>query len=303
MSFMNRELPYVNAFGTVDISNSSSVEEALVKADLDWNVLSKSLYDENGREYPGFRANVNERNGNLLGIVSDKYSIVQNKEAFEFVNDLTDDGFMFDKAGSFRNGKSIWIMGKFESQDILGDDIDTNVVFVNSHDGSSGVKVMMTPVRVVCANMLNLALKRAERSWTTKHTRSIYTKLEEAKYTLGLVNDYMLELRIELDRLAHIKVTDDKIEDIFDNLFPVDPLKDSERKIKNVSIMKDSFIKCYNEQDIIKYKGTAYGALNAMSDLISHKQPTRNTANYYENSWCNLVNGNIVLDNFYKALR
>lgn len=303
MSYMNRTLPYINAFGTVDISTANSVDEALHISGMDWNVSSKFLYDENGNEYPNFRANINDSTGDLLGIVSDKYSIVQNKEAFEFVNELTSEGFKFEKAGTFKNGKSIWVMGKFDSEDILGDSIDNNVVFVNSHDGSSGVKVMMTPVRVICANMLNLALKRAERSWTTKHTRSIYSRLEEAKHTLGLVNHYMTELKDEAERLAYIKITDDKIDEIFDKLFPVDPNNDSERKIKNVSFMKDSFIKCYNEQDIAQFKGTVYGAINAMSDLISHKQPNRITANYYENSWNNLINGNHILDGFYKEFR
>lgn len=303
MSYMDRTLPYINAFGTVDISTAKSVDEALYISGMDWNVSSKFLYDENGNEYPNFRANVNDSTGDLLGIVSDRYSIVQNKEAFEFVNDLTSEGFKFEKAGTFKNGKSIWVMGKFDSEDILGDNIDNNVVFVNSHDGSSGVKVMMTPVRVICANMLNLALKRAERSWTTKHTRSIYSRLEEAKHTLGLVNHYMIELKDEAERLAYIKITDDKIDEIFDKLFPVDLNNDSERKIKNVSFMKDSFIKCYNEQDIAQFKGTVYGAINAMSDLISHKQPNRITANYYENSWNNLINGNHILDGFYKEFR
>lgn len=303
MSYMNRTLPYINAFGTVDISTANSVDEALHISGMDWSVSSKFLYDENGNEYPNFRANVNDSTGDLLGIVSDKYSIVQNKEAFDFVNDLTSEGFKFDKAGSFKNGKSIWVMGKFESEDILGDEVDNNVVFVNSHDGSSGVKVMMTPVRVVCANMLNLALRRAERSWTSKHTRSIYSRLDEAKYTLGLVDNYMSELKEEAERLAYIKITDTKIEEIFDKLFPVDVNNDSARKIKNVSIMKDSFIKCYNEQDIAQFKGTVYGAVNAMSDLISHKQPNRITANYYENSWNNLINGNHILDGFYKEFR
>ena len=303
MSYMNRTLPYINAFGTVDISTANSVDEALCMSGMDWNVSSKFLYDENGNEYPNFRANVNDSTGDLLGIVSDKYSIVQNKEAFDFVNDLTSEGFKFDKAGSFKNGKSIWVMGKFESEDILGDEVDNNVVFVNSHDGSSGVKVMMTPVRVICANMLNLALRRAERSWTSKHTRSIYSRLDEAKYTLGLVDNYMSELKEEAERLAYIKITDTKIEEIFDKLFPVDVNNDSARKIRNVSVMKDSFIKCYNENDIAQFKGTVYGAINAMSDLISHRQPNRITANYYENSWNNLINGNHILDGFYKEFR
>ena len=187
----NRNLPYMNAFGTVDISSASNVDEALELSALNWDVNSKFIYDENGKPYEKFRANVRESDNKLLGIVTDKYHIIQNGDAFDFVDNLVSEGFKFERAGQFRDGKSIWVMGSLPETQILGDDISNNVVFVNSHDGSSGVKVMMTPVRLICYNMLNLALRKANRVWATKHTTGIYTKLEEAKYTLGLVNKYM----------------------------------------------------------------------------------------------------------------
>ncbi len=303
MSYLDRTLPYVNAFGTVDISSATSVKDALELSQLNWDVQPKLLYDENGKVFDGFCANVREDTDDLLGIVSDKYRIVQNDDAFEFVNELCNDGFKFDSAGSFRNGKSIWLMGHLEQENILGDAIDNNIVFVNSHDGSSGVKIMMTPVRVICSNMLNMALKKASRSWATKHTKNIYSKMEEAKYTLGLASKYMNALNVEADRLSNMKITDDQINAIFDKLFPVDPNKDSERRIKNVSVIRDSFFKCYNEDDIKRFKGTVYGAVNAMADLTSHNVPGRLTNNYYENSWKRLINGHSLFDDFYRAVR
>lgn len=302
MSYLDRTMPYLK-YGTSDISSAKSVNEALDQAGMDWQVISKPLFNENGAEYIGFRANVRDIDNTLLGIVSDRYRIVQNLDAFEFVDDLASNGFEFERAGVFKNGKSIWVMGHLPKTDILGDEIDNNIVLVNSHDGSSGVKVMMTPVRVICSNMLNLALKRAERSWTTKHTSNIYTKLEEAKHTLGLAEKYMEELKIESERLSSIKITDDKIEEIFDKMFPIDLAKDSETKIRNVSILKDNFIHCYNESDIKQFKGTVYGAVNAMADLVDHRLPSRVTSNYYENNWNRLINGHHILDNFYRLAR
>jgi phage/plasmid-like protein (TIGR03299 family) len=300
---MNRELPYVNAFGTVDISSAKSVAEALELSALNWLVESKQIYDENGEPYDRFRANVRETDGKLLGVVTDKYHIIQNEDAFDFVNGLVAEGFKFDRAGQFRDGRSIWVMGSLPETQILGDDISNNVVFVNSHDGSSGVKVMMTPVRLICYNMMNLALRKANRIWATKHTGGIFTKLEEAKYTLGLANKYMEELNIEAERLANIKLSDAEIEAIFDIVFPIDRNKDSERKINNISIIKNNFIQCYNANDIAQFKGTAYGAINAMSDLVSHKVPARISQNFYENSWNNLINGHPDLDKFYNNIK
>ena len=299
---MNRTLPYVNAYGTVDISNTNSVSEALELAELNWNVESKKLYDEYGNELPRYKGNFRDTDGELLGIVSDKYSIVQNTEAFSFVDSLVNEGFKFDSAGSFRNGRSIWVMGNLPQTSILGDVISNNIVFVNSHDGSSGVKVMMTPIRLICSNMLNLALKRADRIWATRHIGNINTKLEEAKYTLGLANKYTEELSIEAERLVNIKISDAEIEALFDSLFPIDRNKDSERKINNLTLMKNNFIQCYNAEDIKQFKNTAYGAINAFADFVDHKDPNRITNNYYENSWYRLINGDNNLDRFYKAL-
>lgn len=150
--------------------------------------------------------------------------------------------------------------------------------------------------------MLNLALKRADRIWATRHIGNINTKLEEAKYTLCLANKYTEELSIEAERLVNIKISDAEIEALFDSLFPIDRNKDSERKINNLTLMKNNFIQCYNAEDIKQFKNTAYGAINAFADFVDHKDPNRITNNYYENSWYRLINGDHNLDRFYKAL-
>ena len=299
---MDRTLPYMNAYGTVDISRANNVEDALKFAGLDWEVDSRPIFDDNGNPYPNYRANVRNDNDDLLGIVSNKYHIVQNYEAFEFVDNLVNEGFKFDRAGSFRDGRSIWVMGNLPEEKILGDDISNNVIFVNSHDGTSGVKVMMTPIRIICSNMMNYALREADRIWAVKHTGSITYKLEEAKATLGLATKYMEALNNEAERLSKIKISEAQIDAIFDKLFPIDATTTA-RKINNIAVMKDNYIHCYNAADIANFKGTVYGALQAMSDYISHKEPVRASGNYYSNRWNTLVNGDTMFDSFYKAVR
>lgn len=297
-----RNLPYVNAYGTVDISRAKNVDEALKFAGLDWEVESRHIYDAQGNPYPNYKANVNKENGDMLGVVTDRYRIVQNRDAFNFVDSLVDEGFIFDRAGSFRDGKSIWVMGSLPDANILGDDVANNIVFTNSHDGSSGVKIMMTPVRLICSNMMNYAIREAQRMWTSKHTGSITFKLQEAKETLGLAQKYMTELEKEAERLAMQKISEQQIEAIFDKMFPVDA-STTARKINNIAIMKDNYMTCYNAEDLANFKGTVYGALQAMSDYVSHKAPARASNNYYANRWNTLVNGDAILDGFYKAVR
>jgi len=301
---LNRELPYMNAYGTIDISDATTVEEALEFAGMDWEVNPSKIFDETGKEIPGFKANIREDTGDTLGIVSNQYQIVQNSEALDFVNELPKEGdFKFDRAGVFRGGKSIWVMGTLPKVNILGDDISNNVVFVNSHDGSSGVKVMMTPIRLICSNMINFATRNANRIWSAKHTSRITTKLEEARYTLQLANNYIEALNEEADVLASKKITDSEIEAIIDKMFPIDYMHDTPRKINNIILFKNNFFSCYNEDDIKKFKGSAWGAINAMADLIDHGDPKRMTKHYYDNHWNKLINGHSVVDAFYKAVR
>ena len=77
---------------------------------------------------------------------------------------------------------------------IAGDEIAPYLVVLNSHDGSSGVKVAMTPIRVVCQNTLNLALGQAKRIWSTRHTENVMSRVQEARDTILMANDYMQEL-------------------------------------------------------------------------------------------------------------
>lgn len=49
---------------------------------------------------PGYQANVRSTDGRVLGVVSDRYKIVQNKEAFDFTNALLGEGVRYETAGS-----------------------------------------------------------------------------------------------------------------------------------------------------------------------------------------------------------
>lgn len=303
MTTLNRTSAHINAFGTMDITSAKSVEEALTMANLDWEVEKRPIFDANGKQIDKWMTTNRSDNGDVLGMVGKNYVPVQNAEAFNFVNDLPDEGdFKFESVGTFKNGNGIWLMGQLPKENILGDDVTNNIVFINSHDGSSGVKVLMTPTRVICSNMLNLAMKQAQRQWSARHTKKIDIRMKEAQKTLGLAGEYMRALSEEAERLADAKVDVATLESIFDAMFPVKP-DATERQIRNISTLKDNYFRCLNEDDIKKFVGTKWAAINAMADLVDHSEPMRLTKNYYNNAWMKQVNGHPVLDNFYSRLQ
>ena len=283
------------------IQEAPNSEEALIAAGLDWNVISTPVYQENGLLIPGYKANVRDRDNSVLGIVSSRYRIVQNKEAFSFTDALigeTEFGEVrYETAGSLCNGKKVWLLAKMPTRKILDDDVEPYICFANSFDGSGAVQVCATPVRVCCANTMNLALNTAKRKWSTKHVGDMRSKLEEARLCLQLADKYMTNLDIEADRLANAKLHEEEIEQILDEMFPVND-KTTERKKSNILQFKQNFWKAYDMPDITKFGSSAWRGVNAMSDIVTHAAPQRASVTYNENRWGKLMDGHPIMDQF-----
>lgn len=282
------------------------VEEALTSAQalevagLNWKVIQKPITVES-EVVENYQANVRDSDGKILGIVSDRYRILQNNEAFSFTDSLIGEGVRYETAGSLRDGKTVWMLAKMPEQTILDDKIDPYICFTNSHDGFGAVRVAMTPIRVVCNNTLNLALSTARRSWSTKHIGDITSKLDEARETLQLADIYMKTLAEEAEKLTDIKVSEGQVHDMVAKLLPIDE-GDSERKIANTKLLRDQFMVCYFAPDIMKYLGTAYGFVNAASDFATHTKPIRATDSYQENNFAKVIAGHSIIDNAYSLV-
>ena len=295
--FSVREVPW-HGLGTI-VQEAPTSADALRLAGLDWDVLQNPVFMESGIEIPGFKANVRSSDNSVLGIVTDRYKIVQNSEAFAFTDSLINEGDVkYETAGSLRNGKTVWLLARLPETNILGDKFNPYLCFTNSHDGSGAVKVCATPVRVVCNNTLNMALAGASRCWSTKHIGDIQSKLEEARHTLALADRYMNSLTTEADILANSKISEDEIHKILDELFPVGE-NDTDRKKANAENAKNEIMICYMAPDIAKFVGTKYGFLNAVSDWCGHAAPARNTSTYRENNWGRIMDGHPIFDKAY----
>lgn len=288
-----------HGLGTPVIEAPTSAD-ALRLAGLDWRVEQQPIFTDN-KEIPNYKANVRSTDKSVLGVVSDRYKIVQNTEAFDFTDSLIGDEVRYETAGSLKCGRTIWLLAKMPQQMILDDAVEPYICFTNSHDGTGAIKVCMTPIRVVCNNTLNFALDTAKRAWSTRHIGNISAKLEEAKHTLKLAHDYMDGLAVQADVLANSSVSEDEIHQILDELFPIG--KDaSDRQKNNVEKAKSEIMVCYLAPDIAKFLGTKYGFMNAMSDWCSHATPARNTADYQSNNWGRIIDGHPIFDKAYELV-
>ena len=258
------------------VKESPTSADALELAGLNWRVEGKPIYTDGGIRIPGYVANTRDSDGSVLGVVTEKYKIVQNEDAFAFTDSLIGGDVRYETAGSLRNGRSTFLLAKLPDKKILDDDFGQYLCFTNTHDGSGAVKVMMTPVRVVCNNTLNLALNSTKRMWTCKHMGSMKDKLHEAEETLGFANKYMDNLAVVAERLANVSLKDEEIQAIVAEMFPMDE-NASDRTKANMQKAKQEFMIAYYMPDIKKFRNTAWGVLNATSDWMSHTSPQRNT--------------------------
>lgn len=298
--FFVRDLPW-HQIGT-NLDEEPNSEEALIAAGLNWNVIQQPVFKEDGVKIPGYLANVRDSDQSTLGIVTTKYTVVQNKEAFAFTDSLVDEGGMkYVTAGSLRGGRTIWLLARMPQTTILDDQLDPYICFTNTHDGTGAVRVFSTPIRVVCQNTLNLALSTAKRSWSTVHRGSMESKLLEAKITLGLINDYTDALKIEAERLAAIKISDDSVISMLDSYFKPSDNDSSIRRVR-IEQSKEAIFNCMEASDIKQYRGSAYGVMMAVTDFADHSAPLRQTVNYKENRWAQIMAGHPFVDHMYKQI-
>ena len=299
--FYVREKPW-HGLGT-EVKEAPTSADALVYAGLDWSVIQKEVYTEDGTMIPGYKANLRDTDSAALGIVSDRYKVVQNEDAFRFTDDLLGAGVAYETAGALQGGRKVWILARMPHRYIIaGDEIAPYMVVMNSHDGSSGIKVAMTPIRVVCQNTLNLALGSAKRIWTTKHTENVMSRVHEARETLLLAETYMGELGRSIDALSQIRLTDKKVTEFMQEFFPVTlEISEAQRK-NNQRLLEDMKQRYWEAPDLSNVGRNGYRFINAVSDFATHAEPIRRTRNYNENLFLRTVEGNSMIDKAYKMI-
>lgn len=301
--FYTRKAPW-HGLGT-RVEEAPGSREALIYSGLDWNVLQRPVYAGNeGIPIEGFTANVRETDNRVLGIVSDRYKVVQNRDAFAFTDALLGKGVRYETAGSLQGGRKVWLLAKLPQRYIVnGDELAPYLVFSNSHDGSGAIKVAITPVRVVCQNTLNLAIDTAKRSWSVCHIGDISDKLEEAKNTLLYAEEYMRELGKEFENLHKIKISNDKAEAIVSRLFPIESDMSEISKKNYLKQQEDILFRYQKAPDLVGMDRDGFRLINAVSDFATHAEPIRRTGSYRETLFSKTVDGNPLTDKAYTLIK
>jgi phage/plasmid-like protein (TIGR03299 family) len=280
--FSAKETPW-HKLGTVTDGVLTSAD-AIVEAGLDWKVKLKDLYYTSdttfGAEHkaPSHYATVRTSDESCLGVVGNRYTPVQNSEAFNFMDALVGSGeAKYETAGSIADGKIVWILMKLDSLEnnsFQPDMFEPYVLLSNSHDGSSALKVTMTPVRVVCQNTLRMALNGASQQFSMRHTSGIAGKVQQARETLNFVSKYYEAFQDEVERLINKEVTNAEFNSIMEKLFPrpSDEEMEKPRTANNYERIVSDITKNWNGE---LHKGSAWGVINAFNSYELWQQKSR----------------------------
>ena len=262
-----------------------------------WNIELEEIqnptnYRSHKSSYYVTRTNPFDNGKDILGIVGEKYKVVQNEQLFDFGDNLLHGGASWESAGSIKNGTIVFgslVVPKEFTLDAKGanDKTKTYLLVHTSHDGSVSVQASITPVRVVCQNTLNLALGSVKQSFKLRHTATVEGKIQLARETLGLTFNYMDNFEKEAKALFETSVTDLEFNKIITAIYPKpDELNKQGLTVwsSKIDLINDLYFDSPTNANI---KGTAWGVFNTLTERLDYFRGERKTKNGAQNKLAN----------------
>jgi phage/plasmid-like protein (TIGR03299 family) len=294
-SFASFREPAWHGLGTV-FTEEKNTTEMLQAANLNgWNVrlqdmeIPSTLTSDKSYQYVLRTNPTNNTQTDVLGIVGERYVPLQNEDLFSFGDNILDGGGRWETAGSIKGGRVVFGSLALERETILdpsgvADKVKTYLLINTSHDGSIAIQASITPVRVVCANTLNLALNQKKKkngvkqSFKIRHTQTAEGKILIARQTLGMANAYMDEFDIMAKAMIEKEVSAKQFNDIILAAY-AKPDKDTKGAVKKwenkVDIINDIYTGEFNGM----IAGNAWGAFNALTERLDWYRSARGGSN------------------------
>ena len=251
-----------------DVSREVSVDEILKKANLDYTVIKEPVYLHDGILVPSRIATIKQETREPIGLVSDRYEIYQNADAFKFLEEIPD--IQFVRAGETYNGM-VYIIGKLPSLKVLDDEFTPYVIFQTSHTGWFSLRATICPLRIVCQNQFAMSFKNMANPISIHHSKRIEGRILEAQQLLKDTALYMQGFTNTAEELALLKITDTDRNKICDAFFESTKAI-TERQQEALNEKKYRLNLCYNDDDNSNFRGTAWGLVNALTDYETHKE-------------------------------
>lgn len=295
-AFASLREPAWHGLGTVFTEEVSTAEMLSLAHLNDWNVRLEDVaipdtFNSDKNYSFVTRTNPFDKTQNdVLGVVGERYVPLQNEDLFDFADTMLDNGGRWETAGSIKGGRVVFGSLALERETVLdpngvSDKINTYLLINTSHDGSIAIQASITPVRVVCANTLNLALtslkgkgKAPKQSFKIRHTQTAQGKVQVAREALGLANAYMDEFDLMAKAMIEQTITKSQFDKIVELAYPA-PAKDAKGSQKKYDAKVDLLQSIYVGDFNNTISGTAWGAFNALTERLDWYRNARGGSN------------------------
>lgn len=273
-AFASFREPGWHALGTVfhdEVTTSEMLRYARMN---DWKVRFVDFPVPDGfrmadNRYLVVRTNPADQGTDILGIVGERYNILQNEELFDFGDALLSEG-RWETAGSLKSGRVVFGSLALDRSTVIdptgvADRVDNYLLLSSSHDGTASIQASVTPVRVVCANTLAIGLREARQTFKIRHTQTMKGKIEAAREALGLTHKYLDAWDEAMKALVQKSVDDNAFLDLIGRVYePNDTKAGVTRFEKRKDVIWDFWTAPANEA----IRGTGWGAYNALNEEL-----------------------------------
>ncbi len=279
------------------VAGAMTAAQAIRDAGLDWEVVLRPVFVDlpsiGMQRLEDKSATVRLDNNFVLGVVGQRYRVIQNKELFGFFDPVVDRGeAIYHTAGALYEGRKVWLLAKLPEEyyvpGVPDDLIHNYILLASSHDGSLRVTIKHTPVRVVCANTLGFALNGMSDELSIKHTATAQYELSQAHVALGLATKRMGALIQAAEVLAKYQMTPVAVKVFLKELVPSqpeelggEPSSLTEKKRDRINILFAG-----SEANTIKgMKYSGWAMYNAVTEWVDHDWMARKGTDRLDRAW------------------
>jgi len=284
------EVPW-HGLGT-KVDKVMTAEEAIIAGGLGWKVKKEPIYLKSGKMIADKFATVREDRGLPLGVVGDRYTVLNNKDAFSFLDAVvTEKDAIYHTVGSLGNGERIWLLAKLPKSVVVTHDdvVDQYLLLSNSHDGTSAVTVRFTPIRVVCQNTLIASFRESSHIVSIRHSGDMAGKVKEARRVLGISSKFYEQFGQMAQAMTKVSMNKDTVETFLAGLgLGKDDIEST--RAKNVKAEVLEYAHTGKGNALPGVEGTLWAYLNGAVEYVDYGRKVRNVgdniaSNRLESVW------------------